>query len=95
MEPVTTSSAGAAPRVELLVRASCHLCEDAREVVAAVCAELGERWVEQDVDADPALVATYSDYVPVVLVDGVQQAFWRVDERRLRRALGRPSGAAR
>ena len=46
MEPVTTSSAGAAARVQLLVRASCHLCDDAREVVSAVCAEAGERWVE-------------------------------------------------
>ena len=95
MEPVTTSSAGAAARVQLLVRASCHLCDDAREVVSAVCAEAGERWVEVDVDGDAGLVARFSDYVPVVLVDGVQQAFWRVDERRLRRALGRPSGLAR
>jgi len=95
MEPVTTSSAGAAPRVRLLVRASCHLCDDARAVVSAVCEEAGVGWVEQDVDADPALVATYSDYVPVVLVDGVQQAFWRVDERRLRRVLGRSPRAAR
>ena len=95
MEPVTTSSAGAAARVQLLVRASCPRCGHAREVVSAVCAETGERWVEVDVDGDAALVAKFSDYVPVVLVDGVQQAFWRVDERRLRRALGRPSGVAR
>ena len=60
-----------------------------------MCAETGERWVEVDVDGHAALVAKFSDYVPVVLVDGVQQAFWRVDERRLRRALGRPSGVAR
>lgn len=70
-------------------RQGCHLCVDARDVVSQVCAELGEQWVERDIDADPTgeLVAKFSDYVPVVLVDGVQQAFWRVDAARLRRAI--------
>ena len=58
-----------------------------REAGGGLLAEAGERWVEVDVDGDAELVARFSDYVPVVLVDGVQQAFWRVDERRLRAAL--------
>lgn len=79
-------------RVTLLVRPGCHLCDVAREVVEVVCAESGAGWAEVDIDADggdPALLEAYSDLVPVVLVDGVQQAFWRVDARRLRRALAR------
>lgn len=77
-------------RVQLLTREGCHLCDDAREVVVSVCADAGVGWVERDIDLDPdtSLVGTYSDYVPVVLVDGVQQAFWRVDAARLRRSLG-------
>ena len=78
------------PRVVLYGRAGCHLCDDARPVVAAVAAEAGAQWVEVDVDTGPDaadLRARYGDMVPVVTVDGVQQAFWRVDPERLRRAL--------
>jgi hypothetical protein len=75
-------------RVTLVTRPGCHLCEAAREVVARVCADLGEAWEELDLDADPALSARYADEIPVTLVDGRQHDFWRVDETRLRRALG-------
>ncbi len=73
-------------RVVLIGREGCHLCDEARTVVAELCAELGEAWEERDVDADPAL-SRYSELVPVVVVDDVQQGFWRIDPARLRRAL--------
>lgn len=78
------------PRVVLYGRAGCHLCDEARPVVAEVAAEAGAQWSEVDVDApgNEDLVARYGDLVPVVTVDGVQQAFWRVDADRVRRALG-------
>ena len=75
------------PRVRLYVRDGCHLCEVAREVVARVCADLGETWDEVDIDTDPALQDRYGEEVPVTLVDGRQHDFWRVDETRLRTAL--------
>ncbi|GAA4832108.1 glutaredoxin family protein [Luteimicrobium xylanilyticum] len=77
------------PRVVLYVREACHLCEDARAVVGQACAEAGERFVERDVDADPALRAEYGELVPVVTVDGVRQGYWRLDGDRVRRALAR------
>ena len=77
------------PRVTLYVRAGCHLCESAREVVARVCEELGETWQEIDIDADADLLARYTEEIPVTLVDGRQHDFWRVDEQRLRAALQR------
>ena len=78
-------------RVVLYGRAGCHLCDDAREVLAAVV-PAPEGWVEVDVDTDPALQDRYGEYVPVVTVDGVQVGFWRVDPERLRRALGGTAG---
>ena len=75
-------------RVTLVTRPGCHLCEVAREVVARVCDDLGETWEELDMDADPTLAARYAEEIPVTLVDGHQHDFWRVDETRLRRALG-------
>ena len=83
-----TALAGAElPRVVLLGRAGCHLCDEARVVVADVCAALGERWTERDVDDHPDLRARYSDLVPVVLVDGGEVGHYRVDPGKLRRAL--------
>ena len=75
------------PRVTVLTRPGCHLCEVAVAVVAAVCAETGERWQEQDITGDAGLTARYTDEVPVTFVDGRQHDFWRVDAARLRAAL--------
>ena len=76
-----------APRVTLYGRPGCHLCADAREVVARVCADLGESFVEVSIDDDPALRELYGEEIPVTLVDGRRHDFWRVDEARLRAAL--------
>jgi glutaredoxin len=75
------------PRVTLIGRSGCHLCDEARTVVERVCADLGVGWEERSVDDDPALARQYSDQVPVTLVDGAQHDFWRVSEERLRAAL--------
>ncbi|ANY07265.1 glutaredoxin family protein [Pseudonocardia sp. HH130630-07] len=76
-------------RVRLLTRSGCHLCDDAAEVLARVCGELGERWDSVDVDGDPELRAEYGDQVPVVLLDGREHDSFRVDEARLRADLAR------
>ena len=77
-----------APRITLIGKPGCHLCDDAREVIARVAAELGVGWVELSVLEDPQLMAEYAEQIPVILVDGRQHDYWRVDERRLRAALG-------
>lgn len=78
-----------ASRVEVYGKPGCHLCEEAMTVVARVCAELGQTWTETDVSGDAALMRTYGEQLPVTFVDGRQHDFWRVDEVRLRSALGR------
>ncbi len=78
-------------RVVLLGRSGCHLCDAARTVVARVCADTGTAWREQDIDAPETprdLRLEHTDEVPVTFVDGVLHDFWRVDEARLRAALG-------
>ncbi|NUO35339.1 MAG: glutaredoxin family protein [Dermatophilaceae bacterium] len=76
-----------APRVVLLGRPGCHLCEEAREVVARVATELGVAWSERSIDDDPELLRRYAEQIPVTFVDGRRHDFWRVDEGRLRAAL--------
>ncbi len=75
-------------RVRLLSRPGCHLCDDARVVVAGVCAALDVAWEEVDISTDPELLAAFWEQIPVTFVDGAQHDFWHVDPDRLRTALG-------
>ncbi|WP_408055482.1 glutaredoxin family protein [Streptomyces radicis] len=86
------AAAGERPPSERLVtligKPGCHLCDDARRVVAAVCDEVGAAWEERDITRDAELHRLYQEQIPVVLIDGAQHDFWRVDAGRLKRALG-------
>lgn len=74
-------------RVHLLGRPGCHLCDNARRVVRAVCEPRGETWAEVNVDEDADLAQRYGELVPVVLVDGEQIGYYRIEPDRLRAAL--------
>ena len=84
---VPESRGGGDPRVTLIGKPGCHLCDEARAVVARVTAELGETFEEVSILEDPALHERYWEQIPVTLVDGAQHDFWRVSEQRLRAAL--------
>ncbi|MER5746213.1 glutaredoxin family protein [Streptomyces sp. NPDC059913] len=73
--------------VTLVGKPGCHLCDDARQVVREVCEETGASWEEKDITLDERLYREYWEQIPVVLVDGEQHTFWRVDAARLRGAL--------
>ncbi|MEV8070834.1 glutaredoxin family protein [Streptomyces sp. NPDC085995] len=80
--------AAPADRLVTLVRKpGCHLCDDAQAVVEKVCAEVGARWEQKDIGEDRELYDRYWEQIPVVLIDGEQHTFWRVNEDRLRKAL--------
>ena len=75
--------------ITLLSRAGCHLCDDARDVIARVAAELDVPWEELDITTSDSHLRQYWDQIPVTLIDGVQHDFWHVSEERLRAALTR------
>jgi glutaredoxin len=75
-------------RIVLYTRDGCHLCDEAR----AVLERIGEPFEETDISTDPELTADYGDQIPVVLLDGREHGYWRVDEARLRRDLGSRAG---
>ena len=70
-----------------LTRVDCHLCARARETVAEVAAGRDVRVTEVDIDTDDDLAAQYGWDVPVVLLNGRQHSFHRVDRDRLSQAL--------
>ena len=86
-DPRTARSEVSDPRVVVLGREGCHLCEVVVEIVARVAGELEVGWAERSIVTDPDLLARYRELIPVVLVDGVELSHWRVDESALREAL--------
>ncbi|ODA70871.1 hypothetical protein APS67_005006 [Streptomyces sp. AVP053U2] len=87
MSPLFRRKASQDRLVTLVGKPGCHLCDDAQAVVERVCGDLGVVWERKDITQDPELHERYWEQIPVVLVDGRQHTFWRVDEGRLRRAL--------
>lgn len=90
MTPLFRRKQAGAPEdriVTLIRKEGCHLCDDAQAVIEKVCADLGVPWEGKDIARDPQLHDLYWEQIPVVLVDGEQHTFWRVDEERLRKAL--------
>jgi len=73
----------------LLTRPGCQLCEQARRTVAQVAAERAVDWAEVDVQeaGEDELLDTYGDRLPVLLLDGVEHGYWRIEPARLRAAL--------
>jgi glutaredoxin len=75
--------------ITLLGKPGCHLCDDARAIIARVAADLDVTWEERDITLSEDELREYWDKIPVTLIDGVQHDFWRVSEQRLRAALGK------
>ena len=75
--------------VVLYGRPGCCLCDDAREVLERVRAELPFELVERDIERDDALLRTYLERIPVVTLDGVELFQFAVNEDVLRRRLAR------
>jgi hypothetical protein len=69
--------------VTLFGKPGCHLCDDAREVVAAVRERREFVLREVDVSLDPALHREYGERIPVIAVDGDDRFQYQVDADEL------------
>ncbi len=74
-------------RITVIGKPDCHLCHDARAIVARVCGDLGLPWQELSILDDPALYDEFWEKIPVVQVEGRTVDFWTIDEERLRRIV--------
>ena len=71
------------PRVTIIGKPDCHLCEEAIGVVMQVCAEAGQSFEVLSILDDPELADLYWEKIPVILVDSEPFDFWRVNRERL------------
>jgi thioredoxin reductase (NADPH) len=71
------------PRLTLLIRAYCHLCDEMRDALRPLAAKEGVELREIDVDADAALEARWGEWVPVLLAGERELCHYRLDRRAL------------
>ncbi len=78
-------------RITLIGKPGCHLCDDARETITQVIAELPTEFSvelsEQSILDDEQLHSKYWDEIPVVLINDRVHTIWRVEPDRLSAAL--------
>ena len=72
----------------LVVARDCHLCERAREELAALAGELDFAVAELDITGVEALERRYRPFIPVVEVGGERVSVYRVEADALRHKLG-------
>jgi glutaredoxin len=85
---------GNAIEITLIGKPGCHLCDNAREALAAIITDFEAEhasqriaFTELNILDDPALALDHSEEIPVVLVNQKMFSYWHVDEPRLRSRL--------
>ena len=74
-------------QLTLYGRPGCHLCDEARDALERVRAELPFELLEVDIERDDELFKRYLERIPVVALDGEELFELFVDEEALARTL--------
>jgi glutaredoxin len=77
----------AVPRVTFYTRASCHLCEEARDMLDDIAALTTFELTEIDIRSDNKLFEQYRYRIPVIIVDNDTILEGRIEYRELARAF--------
>ena len=76
-------------RITLYTKPGCHLCEAVEQTIAAVARKRPLELVARNILDDPGDLEKYRYEIPVVLVDGVEVARYRLTAGELEAALDR------
>lgn len=86
-------------QLTIIGKPECHLCDVAKGVISEVIDDLAGdaqgptvHIEELSIDDDPQLNEKYWEQIPVVLVDGVKHAQWRVKPEKLKAAILNAAG---
>ena len=79
-------------RLTLISRNGCPRCTAAEAALDRIAPG---QWERVDVESSIELERDYGDRVPVLLLDGKEHGYWRIEEDRLRRDMARQPGEPR
>jgi glutaredoxin len=80
------------PTVTLYTKPGCHLCEAVEQAIAQVARRRPLEVVLRNILDDPADLERYQYEIPVVLLDGVEIARYRLTAEELEAAVARLTG---
>ena len=78
-------------KVVLYHAKGCHLCERARGIIAEIREQIPFDLEEIEIDGDPALEASYREWLPVVEIDGERAFVYYFDADAFRRKVAAQS----
>jgi len=74
--------------VTLIGKPGCHLCDDAKAVVASVTEPMMDVATEEvSLEDNPLWSELYGELIPVILVNGEEIAHWRIEPQTLEQAI--------
>ena len=83
-------------RLTIYSKPGCHLCDEMKSLVHRIIAELSNDHAidleEIDISSDYALLDRYRLEIPVLLIDGIKVAKYRVSEEELTRMVNTRRG---
>lgn len=74
-------------RVEIYSKPGCHLCDEAKAVIARVRRSMLFDLVEINIEESPAHYDQFKEEIPVIFINGKKAFKFRVDEKAFRRYL--------
>jgi glutaredoxin len=77
------------PTVIFYTKAGCHLCDEAREILEEIAAEIAYDLREIDIRSDTTLFELYRYRIPVIMVDETHCVEGRIEYHDLLQALQR------
>ena len=75
------------PQVTFYTKAGCHLCEQTREMLDEIAAEIDYELTEIDIRSDLALFEQYRYRIPVIIVNTTHMVEGRIEYNDLVRAF--------
>jgi len=73
--------------IEIMTKKDCSLCDDAKEIIEQVIAELPAELKMTDIESDLELFERYKEKIPVVLINGKESFVYKVHPITLRKKL--------
>ncbi|MCH8931881.1 MAG: glutaredoxin family protein [Nitrospinae bacterium] len=73
--------------IEVMTKKDCSLCDDAKEIIEQVIAELPAELKMTDIESDLELFERYKEKIPVVLINGKESFLYKVHPITLRKKL--------
>ena len=73
--------------IEVMTKKDCCLCDDAKETIEQVIAEVPAELKMTNIESDPELLERYKEKIPVILINGVESFAYKVHPITLRKKL--------